>query len=261
MVVEERRKLTEELKQYARDMDMDLFGIAAVDVLNQKSRPGRRPKDIFPHAQAILVWGYGILDPMSKAYISSTTLHVEQMATMAAGNYHYSAEARFRSFLRKRGFMGTEKDNCSGPLLNGIHQRYAFQQAGLGYVGNSGNAICEKYGPRFYIGTMMTDAPLIPDEPYTKNLCGNCKVCETFCMSLAILDDGYFNQRQCEAVANSTKQNIYYSTNGWHNCDMCWRMCPVGTVKFAKEERTGSWWDIKNRHAQTPLCQHSAIEE
>ena len=42
--------LTDRLLRLVDDEDWDLFGIADVGPLNEKARPGRRPKDLWPTA-------------------------------------------------------------------------------------------------------------------------------------------------------------------------------------------------------------------
>jgi epoxyqueuosine reductase QueG len=199
-----------------------------------------------------------MLDTISKAYTSSPDNLIAEMSTSAFGEDMGLKAAKIKSFLRKKGFHVPEK--TQGPLLSGINQRYAFQQAGLGYIGKNMSAICEKYGPRIFISTLLTNAPFIPNEPYRENLCGDCNICEKFCMSKAILGDGYFNQRQCESVANSKRQNMYYSLTGWHNCDICQRKCPRGTIKYAADECRGTWWDILERHSHAEIAKHSLVE-
>ncbi len=250
-------KLTRELKELAAALDIDLFGIARIDALDRYGKPGRRPSDIYPDVQAIVVFATGVLDSISKSYLSSPDNLVAEHASSALSEDMQLKSLRIRSFLRRRGYYVPEKSQ--GLLESGIHQRYAFQQAGLGYVGKSQNAVSEKYGPRMFIGTMLTNAPLVPDEPYEQDLCGDCTVCETFCMSKALIGERYFHQRQCESVANSKKQNLYYSLGAWHNCDMCHRVCPRGTVKFPREERRGDWWEIMAEHEGKEIARHSKV--
>lgn len=41
--MEQNVVLTEEIKAYALENDIDVFGIAGIDVLNKNARIGRRP--------------------------------------------------------------------------------------------------------------------------------------------------------------------------------------------------------------------------
>ena len=129
-------------------------------------------------------------------------------------------------WLRQRGYK--KVDYYSNPGLLGVHirQAAAFQQAGLGYVGTSQLAISEKYGPRQHLWTCLTDAPLIPDAPYTDNHCEGCDICRLHCTSTAIMGDGFFNARLCESVINCKPHAAaYYSLGAWADCDMCQRVC------------------------------------
>ncbi len=249
-------EITQKLKDYAKSINIDIFGIAGVDKLNERGRHGRRPQDIYPGCEAIIVFGIGILDTYSKVFNASLNPKIkdDQKNCLPAILLKLQT-AKLRSYIRKKGYHSL--DNTSSPLACGINEVRAFQQAGLGYVGESGNAISEKYGPRMVLGVILTNAPLILDLPFNENKCGECQICKTFCISKNIIGEGYSNPTNCVASTGNPDNQLLFSLNGYYICDMCHRKCPQGRFKFSSEECQGTWWDIMDRHERIPIAQYS----
>jgi len=255
MNIQERERLTSDLKAFSRELNMDLFGIAGLDAMNQNGKTGRRPSDLVPDAKALLVFGCGILDHYAKVWVSPQ--EVLQMPTSVILSVLFTWEQQLRTFLRKRGFSSAGYFEARGVFDIHLRQGHAFEQAGLGWVGKSNMAVSEKYGSRMNLLTLLTDAPLIYDEPYSGDSCGDCNVCIEFCTSTAIMGDGYYNGRVCEALVNSKPSNVYFSLSGWHDCDMCYRKCPKGEYRWTRDERRGTWWDIVDRNRENPISEKS----
>ena len=66
--------LTDRLLKLVDDEDWDLFGIADVGPLNEKARPGRRPKDLWPTAKAVLMFAVGLADPFTRGWVATTAI-------------------------------------------------------------------------------------------------------------------------------------------------------------------------------------------
>ena len=68
---EQDQALTDRLLKLVDDEDWDLFGIADVGPLNEKARPGRRPKDLWPTAKAVLMFAVGLADPFTRGWVQN----------------------------------------------------------------------------------------------------------------------------------------------------------------------------------------------
>lgn len=66
--------LTDRLLKLVDEEDWDLFGIADVGPLNEKARPGRRPKDLWPTAKAVLMFAVGLADPFTRGWAATTAI-------------------------------------------------------------------------------------------------------------------------------------------------------------------------------------------
>ena len=68
---EQDQALTDRLLKLVDDEDWDLFGIADVGPLNEKARPGRRPKDLWPTAKAVLMFAVGLAYPFTRGWVQN----------------------------------------------------------------------------------------------------------------------------------------------------------------------------------------------
>ncbi|MGM0125275.1 epoxyqueuosine reductase [Enterococcus sp. AZ194] len=109
------------------------------------------------------------------------------------------------------------------------------QRAGLGFIGRNGLLITEEYGSFVYLGEIVTNIRLEPDEPVPFG-CGECTRCITACPTSALLGDGRMNAQRCLSYQTQTKgmmpeeyrkkmHNVIYG------CDICQLVCPYNKGK------------------------------
>lgn len=190
----EGQGLTNELYELIKKSEIDIFAIADVEYINEHARLGRRPKDLFPSAKVILIFGSGMANSLSRAWVQN----------------------------------GKGGELFGGGIFDtGIRLANVAEGCGLGYIGKNNMLITEKYGPRVNLLYLATDAPLVPTRKKIESQCGDCSVCETFCTSGAILGDGFFHARQCESIINCIPNKIYLTKHVNLDCDMCQRMCAL----------------------------------
>ena len=228
-------ELTREFKEFIENNGWDLVGIADPKLIDRKARPGRRPCDLFPSAQAVLILGYGMLDPIQRGWVhngksgkfySFALLELDRRVHM------------IRRFLRIKGYNCYGGEAYGGGLFNtGIRFGEAGASAGLGYIGKNNCLVTPEYGPRINLTYLATDAPLetVCIDPLPERECGVCTACQKVCISGAILGDGFFHQRQCDAIVNNRSTQKYYNDMVSQDCDKCIRYCPKGRVKWKNE--------------------------
>lgn len=109
------------------------------------------------------------------------------------------------------------------------------QRAGLGFVGRNGLLITKEYGSFVYLGEIVTNIALEPDEPGVFG-CGDCTRCIKACPTQALLGDGSMNAQRCLSYQTQTKgvmpeeyrkkiRNVIYG------CDICQLVCPYNQDK------------------------------
>ena len=76
----------------------------------------------------------------------------------------------------------TSNDNLSTPLP---HKTVATR-AGLGWIGKNALLITPEYGSAIRISSVLTNMPLITNEPINESKCGTCNKCVEACPASAI---------------------------------------------------------------------------
>ncbi|EEG76462.1 4Fe-4S double cluster binding domain-containing protein [Dethiobacter alkaliphilus] len=109
--------------------------------------------------------------------------------------------------------------------------RIAAFLAGMGWIGKSGCLVNPTFGPRVRLGTVLTTAPLVPDEPLEVR-CGECTRCAEACPAQAIkgrlfAPDIPLTERlapeRCDSYQNEVRDRF-----GKRVCGLCLAACPYG---------------------------------
>ncbi|MGK7944902.1 MAG: tRNA epoxyqueuosine(34) reductase QueG [Microcystaceae cyanobacterium] len=121
-----------------------------------------------------------------------------------------------------------------------VQDKVWAQRAGLGWIGKNGNVISRFYGSWFFIGEIITNLTLDPDQPHT-NHCGTCTRCLEACPTNAIPQPYVIDANRCIAYhtienrSETLPETIQPHLNGWvAGCDICQDVCPWNQ-RFAQE--------------------------
>jgi len=143
-------------------------------------------------------------------------------------------------FLKSRGYrtlaIPPDSDRQKGTFISKLYSLFthkmAATSAGIGWIGKNGLLISPDYGPRLSLVTVLTDAPLEPDWPMERSLCGDCTLCVQYCPSQAITGAEWsrsspFVELVKLSVCRSHKATKR-ATDGKPNCGLCINICPYG---------------------------------
>ena len=142
---------------------------------------------------------------------------------------HATIESWVGSPLRGKAYVDT------GPVL----ERDLARQAGLGWFGKNTMLINPRAGSFFFLGVLLIDLALVPDEPFEAERCGTCTRCIEACPTDAILDAGVLDARRCisyltielrDAIPLDLRDGI---GDRLYGCDVCQDVCPWN-VRFAR---------------------------
>lgn len=139
----------------------------------------------------------------------------------------------------------------TGPPL----ERAFAERAGLGRAGKNTNLIAPKLGSFLFLGVLVTELYLPPDEPATYSICGRCRLCLDACPTQC-LDEWKLDSERCLGYLNQKDGDIppeYREVMGdWlFGCDICQDVCPhnrrapQGLIEeFAPLEQPGAFPDL-----------------
>lgn len=113
-----------------------------------------------------------------------------------------------------------------------VQDKVWAQRAGMGWIAKNGNFITRKYGSWVFLGEILTNLALLPDQPHTEH-CGTCTRCMEACPTNAITQPFVVDANRC--IAYHTIENrspelpdaIANNLHGWvAGCDICQDVCP-----------------------------------
>jgi epoxyqueuosine reductase len=155
-----------------------------------------------------------------------------KVSKYAYGNdYHHVIKGKLRelvNFINEEiGEVGGRAFVDSAPVMD----KAWAAKSGLGWIGKNTNLINAKAGSFFFIGELILDVELEPDDPTTDH-CGTCTACIDACPTEAIVEpyvvDGskcisYFTIELKEAIPTEMKGQF---DNWAFGCDVCQDVCP-----------------------------------
>ncbi len=115
---------------------------------------------------------------------------------------------------------------------NALPERYIAYNSGVGFIGKNNTLITEKHGSYVFLGEIITDLIIAPDEPL-KQKCGDCEMCLKACPTSSIVQGevGINNDANICLSYITQKKDIedfwFDKLNGrLFGCDTCQRACP-----------------------------------
>ena len=152
-------------------------------------------------------------------------------------DYHLVIKSKLFSLLE---FIKNKKPNVKGLVCVDtapIMEKVWAQRAGLGWQGKHTNLISTDFGSWLFLGEIIIDFELEPDDPFTKDLCGSCTACIDACPTHALgeyeLDSG-----KCISYLTIEHRGDFIEghddLDGWiYGCDICQEVCPWN-ISFSK---------------------------
>jgi epoxyqueuosine reductase len=145
---------------------------------------------------------------------------------------------------------------------NSMVDRSVAIRAGLGWSGRNTNVLLPGEGSWFVLGSVVTDAWLVPAPGPVDDGCGTCRRCLDGCPTGALVAPGVLDARRCLAWLVQVPGSFprpYRAALGGHlyGCDDCQEVCPpnqrVGGRRVLSPTRPGLldlWWLLESGDEQ-----------
>jgi epoxyqueuosine reductase len=226
---------------FARLSDWLARGFAGeMAYMHRHAAARRHPAAIVPEVRSVVMVG---MEYESVSPARSASEGTRPSLARASGWSKISRYARGRDYhlvLRDRlnrllAWVREQVPACVGrgvvdtaPLL----ERDFARRAGLGWIGKNTMLINKHRGSYFFLGALLLDLDLTPDEPHVADHCGTCTACLDACPTDAFAGPGWLDARKCISyltieLRSPMPEDLRPGVGDWlFGCDVCQEVCP-----------------------------------
>lgn len=233
----------EELSSIVKDFAIRA-GASAVGIATKETLEGGPPSTdlsyVLPGAKSAICFLLPLDQNLIEPFLKKEDHFSHQQDNVRTNILSSGIAMELASFLNQIGYPSVpqvanavyRKDTQNGPgdELPPISHRYLAVRSGIGHFGLSGNVITKKEGASIILGSVVTEAELIPTDPLPEqdNYCDSCRFCMASCAS------GLMNEDENTTVALGGA-DFSYSKRRHHN------RCDYVCGGFTGLHRSGKW--------------------
>lgn len=213
---------SEDVKRLVLSLGADLCGIAGIDRFDDAPE-GYHPLDVMPMCKSVIsfacrfpvaVLGCSTAVPYTRVRNSITT----KMDAIALDLCIELEKNHMPAVPIPTNESGWDKKTERWRSI--ISQKHAAQAAGLGTIGRHSLLITPQFGSMVWLGAVLTQAELKPDE-MCEAVCDQCNLCVEACPVNA-LEKPEIRQQDCWDHAFGNNEETQYWEISCHKCrDVC----------------------------------------
>lgn len=232
------KELSKKLKEKGREFGAAVIGIAGAEGF-QQAPEGHKPWDILPGATSVISMGFAqpntVLEKAMPTQYTRNIFTVAGRADQVANSVAlWIEEQGYEAIPISARFM--YMDALAGIFRGDLSHKHTAVLAGLGEMGANTLLLNPEFGNRLMLSSVVTNAPLVPDQPFRGKIClgEKCLKCVQACPVKAIKSSGEIEKIKC-AKYYRAHGDIYMETWGLYYCRECRRVCPVGNSGKARK--------------------------
>lgn len=220
---------TDFVKDTVYNLGADICGVARVERFTDAPQ-GFHPHDILPDTQSVIVFGKQFTKSVFEANSNAPYTLVRDNLIEKIDDISVSLSLK----IEEEGYKAVpipssepyeswnEQERHGRGILS---LKHAAQLAGLGYIGKNTLLINRTYGNRLWLGAVISNLKLIPDDVTETRCPKKCRICLESCPKTA-LDGVSIIQKRCREIsATSTEGGGFLLT-----CNMCRKECPYSRI-------------------------------
>ncbi|HEY0726925.1 MAG TPA: tRNA epoxyqueuosine(34) reductase QueG [Pyrinomonadaceae bacterium] len=188
------------------------------------------PRELFTEARSIVVVALNYYTP-DQHQENLTTGKVSRYAW--GDDYHDVLKSKLESLL---AWIREQEPTAAGKVCVDIQptlDKAWAVRAGLGWLGKHTNVITQEHGSWVFIGELLLNLDLKPDDARIEDHCGTCTLCIDACPTQAITEPYVVDSNKCISYATielrtqELPETIQQGLSGWlYGCDICQDVCP-----------------------------------
>lgn len=185
---------------------------------------------ILPGAQSMILVGLNYATAANPPRDQKTRGSVSRYAW--GGDYHALMGEMHEELISRLRAEHPEAKFKSYADTGAVMEKSHAAAAGMGFYGKNGLLISPRFGSYFFIGEIVTDLLILPDERGKMPTCGTCRRCIDACPTGAITAPGVVDARLCVSyltiehrgeIPRGLRQMMGMAVYG---CDICQEVCP-----------------------------------
>ena len=240
------KKRYEDLDQLAKDLVLNAGAIDVGIVTTETLKGGPPSTDlsyVLRGARSAVVFALPLDQEKIEQFLKKEAFSEHCLDNVRTNTHASGIALELARFLEMKGHAAVpvesnfvyRKDTPRGLLDEKppISHRYLAIRAGIAHFGLSGNVIRKKEGAAIILGSVVTDARLMPTEPLPaeENYCDECRLCQSACAS------GLMHPDEKTTITLGGVEFSYARRQSYNRCDY---VCG-GFTGLSKSGKWSTW--------------------
>ena len=195
------------------------------------------PRLFFPPARSVIVVALNYYtEPEQESRRSEEP--TGKISRYAWGDdYHEVVAGKLRDLLAWIKQQDAEAEGKVCVDIQPVMDKAWAARAGLGWIGKHTNLITPEFGSWVFIGELLLNLDLEPEDTGIADQCGSCSLCIDACPTSAIVEPYVLDANLCishatiESRTSEIRAEVAEHLEGWlYGCDICQDVCPWNHV-------------------------------